>query len=358
MQPVFEIRRAMIAHGYTPIPVVGKKPPLEEWQKIATVSQETLEEWDRTWPCAGNTGVLTRLTPTLDLDLLNELAAIAAENLVRERFEARGRILSRIGCAPKRAIPFRTQAPFKKLITLFAVPAGVDPAKAERIEFLADGQQFVAHGVHPDTHKEYLWTGGDPTTVAYDDLPEISATEAEQLQNDVVAMLVRDFSYSSPRTIRRKTAVRRRGAPGPRARTQSVIRHGPRLHSMPSARRSRRRRPGIATHLSILVPGTSFKSCGAIRAFSMKRTCGSGCSRRPRLAGWWLRMVPTPPGEPLPAAPRGRERNRACGRWRCWSGRRARPRPPAAAWRPQARVSGRPMRGRARRRRRRLACGG
>jgi hypothetical protein len=195
MQPILEVRVAMIAHGYTPIPVMGKKPPLQEWQKITAVSQSMLEAWDHDWPCASNTGVLTRLTPTLDLDLLNEPAAIAAEKLVRERFEKRGRVLSRIGCAPKRAIPFRTSQPFKKISTLFTVPAGADPEKAERIEFLADGQQFVAHGIHPDTHKEYLWIGGDPTTIAYDDLPEILAAEAEQLLNDIAAMLVRDFGY-------------------------------------------------------------------------------------------------------------------------------------------------------------------
>ena len=87
-----------------------------------------LEEWNRNWPHASNTGVLTRLTPTLDLDLLNEPAAIAAENLVRERFEERGRVLSRVGCAPKRAIPFRTRVPFKKLTTLFV---GADRSRSE-----------------------------------------------------------------------------------------------------------------------------------------------------------------------------------------------------------------------------------
>jgi hypothetical protein len=186
---ILEIRLAMIVHGYTPIPVVGKKPPLEKWQKITGVSRATLEAWDHDWPNASNTGVLTRLVPTLDLDLLSEPAANAAEKLVRERFQSRGRVLVRVGCAPKRAIPFRTTQPFKKLITLFDVPAG------EKIEFLGDGQQFVAHGVHPDTQQDYTWTGGDPSTVAYGDLPEISAAEAQQLQDDITALLVRDFGY-------------------------------------------------------------------------------------------------------------------------------------------------------------------
>ena len=171
MQPIIEVRLAMVTHGYTPIPVIGKKPPLEKWPEITNVSRSTLEDWDRDWPGANNTGILTKLTPTIDLDLLNEQAAIAAENLVRERFDGRGTILARIGRAPKRAIPLRTKAPFKKLTTNFVVTNG---AGSEKIEFLADGQQFVAHGVHPDTQGPYTWISGDPTTVAYDDLPERS----------------------------------------------------------------------------------------------------------------------------------------------------------------------------------------
>ena len=169
-----------------------------------------LETWSLNCPRANNTGILTRLVPTLDLDLLQEDAAIAAENLVRERFDGLGSILCRIGRAPKRAIPFRTKDPFKKLTTLFTATNGADP---EKIEFLADGQQVVAHGIHPDTQTEYLWdVGGDPTTIAYEKLPLITAEQAQQLQDDIVAMLVRDFGYvvgTPPKktsTTRAKTA--------------------------------------------------------------------------------------------------------------------------------------------------------
>ena len=152
-----------------------------------------LEDWSRNCPSASNTGILTKLVPTLDLDLLCEPAVVAAENLVRERFDGLGSILRRIGRPPKRAIPFRTKDPFKKLTTLFAALNGAGP---EKIEFLADGQQVVAHGIHPDTQAEYLWDiGGDPTTIAYEKLPLISAEQAQQLQDDIVAMLVRDFGY-------------------------------------------------------------------------------------------------------------------------------------------------------------------
>jgi hypothetical protein len=129
---------------------------------------------------------------TIDIDVLKEPAAIAAEELIRGQFEERGYLLVRIGKPPKRAIPFRTLETFTKLTTNFEVAAGAD---AEKIEFLCDGQQFVAHGIHPGTQKPYGWFGGDPTTIGYDELPYISAEEAQQLQRDVTELLVRDFNY-------------------------------------------------------------------------------------------------------------------------------------------------------------------
>src|SRR5262245_59683392 len=139
-QTILEIRQALVDHGYVPIPIIGKAPPFKKWQKIENVSRAMLEAWGRNWPRASNTGILTRLTPTIDIDVLNEPAAIAAEELARERFEERGYFLVRIGKPPKRAIPFRTLQPFGKLTTNFVVPAGAD---AEKVEFLCDGQQVV-----------------------------------------------------------------------------------------------------------------------------------------------------------------------------------------------------------------------
>jgi putative DNA primase/helicase len=211
MQPIIEVRFAMVTNGYTSIvPVIGKKPVLDQWQKTENVTRKMLEDWSRNCPSANNTGILTKLVPTLDLDLLQEDAAIAAENMVRERFDGLGSILRRIGRPPKRAILFRTKDPFKKLTTVFTATNGADP---EKIEFLGDGQQVVAHGIHPDTQAEYLWdNGGDPTTIAYEKLPLITAEQARQLQDDVVAMLARDFGYvvgTPPKktsTTRAKTA--------------------------------------------------------------------------------------------------------------------------------------------------------
>ncbi len=89
MATVLEVRQALVDHGYVPIPVIGKAPPIKRWQKIENVSRSMLEAWGRNWPSANNTGILTKHTPTLDADILNELAAIAIEKLVRERVSLR-----------------------------------------------------------------------------------------------------------------------------------------------------------------------------------------------------------------------------------------------------------------------------
>jgi hypothetical protein len=189
MATMLEVRQALVDRGFTPIPVAGKAPSFKSWQNVGNVTSSMLVAWGRNWPRATNTGILTRVTPTIDIDVLNEPAAIAVEQLVRERFDERGYILSRIGRAPKRAVLFRTLEPFAKLTTSFV------STDAEKIEFLCDGQQVVAHGIHPGTLKPYSWFGGDPTIIAYDELPYISPEEAAQLQSDVTELLVRDFGY-------------------------------------------------------------------------------------------------------------------------------------------------------------------
>jgi bifunctional DNA primase/polymerase-like protein len=190
---ILDVRLALVDHGYTPIPVIGKVPPFKSWQKVENVSRPMLEAWSRNFPRATNTGILTRFTPTLDADILNEPAAIAIEELLRERFEERGYVLSRIGKPPKRAIVFRTIDPFAK-ITVNLVAA--DGSTGEKIEFMCDGQQVVAAGIHPDTGKPYVWPLGNPTDIAHDDLPDISEAEAKQLVEDIVDLLQRDFGYT------------------------------------------------------------------------------------------------------------------------------------------------------------------
>jgi hypothetical protein len=214
-------RLAITRHGYTPLCLYGKEPPqfgkhnaargLAGWQHLANVTSSQIHMWARVWPDALNTGILTALTPALDLDILNELAAIDAEDLVRKRFEEQGRVLVRIGKPPKRAIPFRTIEPFPK-ITAALSRIGFE-GLGEKLEFLADRQQLVVHGIHPETGKPYAWFGGSPWTIARDELPFIDAEQARQLIADIVDLLHREYGYFATRISSRGLSAQPEGSP-------------------------------------------------------------------------------------------------------------------------------------------------
>jgi hypothetical protein len=118
---------------------------------------------------AENTGILCRTTPVVDIDISQQAAACAIEDLAREQFEERGNILVRFGRAPKRAIFLRTDEPFRKITGSVIAADGSE----QRIEFLADGQQAVAFGIHPETQQAYRWFGGEPGPTPREDLPYV-----------------------------------------------------------------------------------------------------------------------------------------------------------------------------------------
>ena len=190
-----EVRLTLHRAGFTPLPVVGKRPIIDGWQKHTDVTAHEIDRWTRACPAAGNTGILTRLAPVLDVDILDPEAAEAVENLVRERFEEHGYVLVRFGAPPKRAIPFRTDTPFAKIVTKLVAPDGSD---GQRLELMCDGQQVVVAGVHPDTHRPYSWHGGAPGQISRLDLPYLHETEARELVEAAAELLIRDFGYRLP----------------------------------------------------------------------------------------------------------------------------------------------------------------
>ena len=141
--------------------------------------------------------------PTLDADILNPDAVRTIEDHVREQYEEHGYVLPRIGKPPKRAILFRTEEPFKKIVANVITPNG----SAEKIEFLADGEQVVVDGIHPDTGQPYRWQNGKPGQIKLEDLPYIREAEARALVDTLVDMLCRDHGY-------KRAAARAREANG------------------------------------------------------------------------------------------------------------------------------------------------
>ena len=200
-------RQQLRANDYMPIPLFGKAPPLKEWQKLTVMSCDMIALWEKVWPDAINTGVLTRLMPALDIDVLNEEAARAIEELTRERFEERGWFLVRTGQPPKRAIIFRTITPFRKLTSNLTAHGGHGTA-AEKLEFLCDGQQLVVDGIHPDTGQPYRWFGGEPWRIRRDELPYIHEAEARTLIDDAATLLTNAHGYTRTAAAPKSNGIR------------------------------------------------------------------------------------------------------------------------------------------------------
>jgi hypothetical protein len=197
--PQTAIRQALRLGGYSPIPVNGKNPDFPGWQHTHA-SEDQINDWSITHRGRDNTGILTRDTPALDIDILIPDAADAVYDLVREHFEERGYTLARFGQAPKRATLFRTDTPFPKITRYLTHPNTLTKSNGpavQRLEFLCDGQQIVVAGVHPDTGRDYSWHGGDLTTVPRAELPYITEEEAISLIDDAVRLLVNEHGYSS-----------------------------------------------------------------------------------------------------------------------------------------------------------------
>ena len=186
------LRLKLRAAGYAPLPLIGKRPAMEEWSQKLNVSPDEIALWPKLYPHARNTGALTRMMPVIDADITNPEAAQAVEELAREQFEERGHFLVRTGKPPKRAFPFRTDTPFKKVKLSLIAPNG---DRDQKIEVLGDGQQIVVAGIHPETKKLYSWFGGELWNIASDELPYLSEDIAVQFLKDARTLLVEQFGY-------------------------------------------------------------------------------------------------------------------------------------------------------------------
>jgi hypothetical protein len=188
-----EVRLRLFERGHCPLPLEGKNPEVngKGWQhKRQQTNADEIRLWASVFPHALNTGVLSRLTPFLDIDILNPDAAQAIEDLIAELFDGHY-VLTRFGKSPKRAIPFQTTAPFAKISAVLVAPGGSE----ERVEFLADGQQCVVHGTHPEAQRPYSWHGAALWDIPRDGLPSITAETAQRLLDAIAELLVNSFGY-------------------------------------------------------------------------------------------------------------------------------------------------------------------
>ena len=168
-------RKRLLAAGYSPIPVNGKAPPIAGWQDIEATNGPDRHGWVNKYADATNTGILTRTTPAIDIDVFDPAVADELQEIAERMI---GASAVRTGQAPKRAMLFRVDEPFDKISTpIFISPDG----RTHKVEILCRGQQIVVHGIHPNTHAPYTWRGGEPgPELKHDALPLLNAEKANE----------------------------------------------------------------------------------------------------------------------------------------------------------------------------------
>jgi Bifunctional DNA primase/polymerase, N-terminal len=184
------LRLQLLRNGYTPLPLVGKAIKIRGWQNLKP-TQADIENWAWEYPVSTNTGIATRHTPAIDVDILDEAVAEHVYSQIEALWGSP--LLRRFGRAPKHAVLFHTDQPFKKLQRIFTAP---DEA-THKIEILGDGQQLAAFGTHPDTRQPYRWTPCDPTKVARSDLPPLCEDAAKCFLEDMASQLKNWFGWTA-----------------------------------------------------------------------------------------------------------------------------------------------------------------
>jgi hypothetical protein len=109
------VRKRLLRAGFLPIPCIGKTINITDWPNIVATEAD-IDSWFTRYPDAMNTGLLTRTTPAVDLDIYDPGVAEELELMLFDMI-GEGHTLTRFGQPPKRAVLFQTDTPFKKIRT-------------------------------------------------------------------------------------------------------------------------------------------------------------------------------------------------------------------------------------------------
>ena len=150
-------RQTLLDNGYSPIPVIGKNPALDNWRE--NIAPEGYGGY--------NAGILCGKIAAVDIDITDKEIA---EQLKDYALQICGETTYRIGKAPKVLLVYRSSGHRKKVSKRY---------DCGRIEVLGEGQQFVAFGTHPDTKRPYTWPGvmGSLLDIRIDSLPQVNDSQ-------------------------------------------------------------------------------------------------------------------------------------------------------------------------------------
>jgi hypothetical protein len=174
-----------LANGYEIIPIKPgtKRPPWDKWGDVRCTKKQ-LARWIQNGRSKHGVGILTRLTPLVDIDCRDPEIV---ERMIAFTEDMLGETLQRVGQAPKTGLVYRTPEPFRKVNSRTFVNPNNPVDKSgktlgQKLEVLGEGQQFVAYAIHPDTGKPYRWLDKQgPHDTKWENLPEITRDQAEEI---------------------------------------------------------------------------------------------------------------------------------------------------------------------------------
>lgn len=191
----------LLDSGYEPVPITpgSKACYVEGWRTMA-IDRPRVAGWAANGHAGHGVGLRTARSPAVDIDIRDAEMAEKVESWCMEHI---GFAPIRIGQAPKRLLLYRSESPMTKRSATWVTPDG----ETHKVEILADGQQFVAFAVHPDTGQPFTWPGGDsPLTVGRDDLPLITPDDVTALL-DAFGQMARDAGWAPYRRSAPPSAV-------------------------------------------------------------------------------------------------------------------------------------------------------
>jgi len=177
----------LLAQGFEPIPVAGKAPAIKRWQDV-TLHRDQVAYWAQNGQGDLNVGLRTAGLAPIDVDIYDVEVSARVVAAARARF---GDAPERVGMPPKALLLYAAIEPGTKITS----PIWVSPdGKEHRVEVLGIGQQFVAAGIHPDTHKPYTWKGDNIADLELWMLPAVRRDEvAAWINTELPALMPSDW---------------------------------------------------------------------------------------------------------------------------------------------------------------------
>lgn len=181
---------ALLANGYSILPIA----PREKFPGRWTGRGFTMLQWERyretpateaavrSWclfPEAG-VGVICGRIIGIDIDVEDAALVEQIYGIVNRRLGVTPAV--RIGREPRKLLVYRTPTPFRKM-------------RRGPVEVLAEGQQFVAYGIHPAGH-HYAWPMEGLHEIRADELPEVSEAQVLDCLDEIWAALPEELRRS------------------------------------------------------------------------------------------------------------------------------------------------------------------